>query len=780
MNKIFRKMLIALFGCMSLSLSSCSLTPIDRVYKAELDCSSVSLDLGLKKKISVKSVTCDNKEITAYTCTFNSLDQDVATIDSDGYITAVGGGATFVYANINIPGVNKDISAQCSVTVNTPVADFEIIPNTLVLNLKGTKTFDLKAKYKGNETSSVSWKTNDFSIANVNSNGQVTGKKVGKTTITGTYTQDIKCVASCDVEVVSNEGKITSVEVNPSSASLDAAISETLQLNADVKGEGDYTKSVYWSSSNQNVAKVNYATGLVTAISKGTALITATSSSLEYPLTGTCLITVTDSHPVEISLNKTSAVVPQSRTLQLTATVSHAIDKSVSWSSNKTGVSVNNGLVSVSETVEVGTVAVITATSVEDNTKKATCTITVVEKPSYKYDYTLMFYMCASTLEHDGTKTYAYPALFSEDIKEILSVDLPSSVKVIIETGGTKKWDLGKTYLDGASAISADYLQRWEVANHKLKLVETLTTNYMAKQESYEEFLEWGLSDYSAEQIGVVISGHGAGIGGCAIDDNYTYTYSHMTYQHMLDTKEIAGATKDALVATGRDRLTWMGFDCCLMGSADIASVLSDYFDYMVCSQESELGEGWAHDVYMEELVKDPTVKPETLLPVIASSFVEFGHNNYCSSYEKCLQTLSVLDLSKMETFISEFNSYVTNTGFNSSAYNKYKTAFKYAYNKFGEGIYGLVDFKDYIVKLASQFSDIPTADLLTALDDLVIANSYCSRYTTKPCGLNAFFPESTDSYYSLQVGKDDYSGEDATKFSSYQGMCLSFGDWYW
>ena len=576
---------------------------------------------------------------------------------------------------------------------------------------------------------------------------------------------------------------VVSMEVNETKAlKLDV-----FYRNEKVKSSNYYSTS--WETSDEKIVSVDQG-GNVLALNVGTAKVTAkvtmmtetASSSCE----ASCIFNIIDTNPVKVSLNRTNAYVQCGFSMQLKATVEHTNNKAVTWSSDSELITVNNsGVVSaIAETPE-GTIANITATSVEDSKAKAVCKVTATKEPVKKYDYTIMFYMSGSTLEYDpnehsgGYRSLSVqPGLFTEDIKEILSVDLPDNVKIIIETGGSKKWAMESSYLDGATSISSKSLQRWEVSNHKLKYIDTYKNNRMASEESFEDFLKWGIEGYDAEQMGVVISGHGAGLGGCAVDDNYTYTYGGYTYEHTLNTEEISAAVKNALAATDHDKLTWIGFDCCLMQCADMASVLADYFDFMVASQEEELGEGWDHDVYMQEIVKNSNVTPEVLLPKICSSFVESTHSKYCTLSEPCLQTLSALNLKKMDTFVSAFNNLVTQTGYTATQYAKYRQAFNSAYNAFGGNYYGLVDFKDYIKKIATYFPSVSTADVLSALNELVIANSYCSRYQSiTPCGLNAFFPYSSDREYGLQVGKDDYN-TNSTKFTQYQQMCYANGSW--
>ena len=70
--------------------------------------------------------------------------------------------------------------------------------------------------------------------------------------------------------------KVTGVKLNKSSKSL--TIGDTFTLTATVKPNNATDKSVTWSSSNTSVATVD-ENGVVTAVSEGTATITATASN---------------------------------------------------------------------------------------------------------------------------------------------------------------------------------------------------------------------------------------------------------------------------------------------------------------------------------------------------------------------------------------------------------------------------------------------------------------------------------------------------------------------
>ena len=165
----------------------------------------------------------------------------------------------------------------------------------------------------------------------------------------------------------------------------------------------------------------------------------------------------------------------------------------------------------------------------------------------------------------------------------------------------------------------------------------------------------------------------------------------------------------------------------------------------------------------------------------ISSSFVNENHPGYENAYGKnCLQTLSVLDLSKMDAVTSAINDFVTLFGTNQVSYEAADVAFRSSYNSFGDKLYGLCDLNSFLDHLA--FFPVQKEAIKDAVSDLVVVNNYCSNYSITPCGLNAFFPVSLSKKYPLQVMEDDYmdvGGYEATKFKGWQDMCLNFGKFF-
>ena len=175
--------------------------------------------------------------------------------------------------------------------------------------------------------------------------------------------------------VMDNVYMVSSITLNNSTLTINTG--STAQLTATVSPSNASSKTVKWTSSNTNIATVDYD-GVVTAVSPGTCTITATAKDGSGKQ-ASCAVTV-PKLVTSISLNKKTLYVNINATAQLTATVSpsDATNKSVTWTSSNTGVATvnSNGVVTG---VSVGS-CTITATAKDGSGKQASCAVTV-QKP---------------------------------------------------------------------------------------------------------------------------------------------------------------------------------------------------------------------------------------------------------------------------------------------------------------------------------------------------------------------------------------------------------------
>ncbi|TDO82844.1 putative secreted protein (Por secretion system target) [Flavobacterium chryseum] len=206
------------------------------------------------------------------------------------------------YCNMNYSNrggnatVNEEISAigsfswtqssNCS-TTSVAVTGVTLSPTTATLSVGATQQLTPTVAPANATNKTVSYSSNNTGVATVNSSGLVTAIASGTATITVT-TQDGNKTATAAITVNSSNVPVTSVSLNPTSASL--AVGATQQLTPTVLPSNATNKAVSYSSNNTAVATVN-ASGLVTAISNGTATITVTTA--DGNKTSTAAITVT-------------------------------------------------------------------------------------------------------------------------------------------------------------------------------------------------------------------------------------------------------------------------------------------------------------------------------------------------------------------------------------------------------------------------------------------------------------------------------------------------------
>ena len=247
---------------------------------------STTLNKGATETLTV---TRTPSAVSYPTISWTSSNTGVATVDSNGKVTAVGNGTATITAKTT-DGTN--ISKTCSVTVRTPVTGVTVSPTTLTLNVGGTYTLAKTISPSGASNQNVTWSTNNTAVATVDSSGKVTAVGKGTCTITCTSSENSNYKGTCAVTV---NQQATGITISPTSVTLE--VGQTTSVSASVSPSNANNRNYTLTSSNTGVATVS--NGVITAIGVGTCTITATSSDGGHK--ANCSVTVKASNIFKIA-----------------------------------------------------------------------------------------------------------------------------------------------------------------------------------------------------------------------------------------------------------------------------------------------------------------------------------------------------------------------------------------------------------------------------------------------------------------------------------------------
>lgn len=336
----------------------------------------ITEDLKILKGDSITlGATVSPSDAAKKSVSWTSSNKSVATVDKDGVVVTHAAGVAKITARLtNAP----TIYAECTIDVRVPVESFTLNKNNVTILAGETNVLAAIIGPDDATTTKVEWSSNNREVVRVTEEGLLIGMKQGSAIVTavlrdenGTHT------ATCKVTVpVSLVVDVTGISLNKTSLQLIAGTRET--LTATILPADATNTAVVWTSSNKSVAIVN-SNGRITALSPGTATITATTVSGGE--TASCTVTVVEEETVKVtgvSLNANSVALEKDQTTQLVANVKpgNSANQNVNWSSNNLDVAeVNsNGRVTA---IAPGTATITVKT--EDGGYTATCEVTVIK-----------------------------------------------------------------------------------------------------------------------------------------------------------------------------------------------------------------------------------------------------------------------------------------------------------------------------------------------------------------------------------------------------------------
>lgn len=413
----------------------------------QLNITETSMIIGETLELTA-TVDPEDSDVTV---NWQSSNTSVATVDSNGTVTANAVGAAVITASVG------SVKAYCAVTVSDNSVKVESV--TLDKNDTGIiigETVKLTANVLPDNATNknVKWSSSNSNVASVSADGTVTGLAEGTAKIYATSVSNSSCYDICNVTVAKQKIGVTGVEISGNVfGEFELNIGKTLTLTSIIKPSDATNKDVRWTSSDSKIA--NVINGKVTGVSEGSATITVTTVDGGYTASTIVNVTKPTVYVTGIALNVEQMTVNIKETKKLIAAVTptDATDKGLIFKSN------NNAIASVSSDGTVtGISAGTTLIQVTDSTGmfRAFCTVTVpkpvVEVTSVKLD--------KSSLEIVEGKTVSLKAIIkptNATYKTITWSSSDESVVTVSQDGAVTARGVGEAVVS-ATAVNGVYV----------------------------------------------------------------------------------------------------------------------------------------------------------------------------------------------------------------------------------------------------------------------------------------------------------------------------------
>ncbi len=345
-----------------------------------------------------------------------------------------------------------------------------------------------------------------------------------------------------------------------------------------------------------------------------------------------------------------------------------------------------------------------------------------------KDSWTVFVYLCGSDLETDGGAA-------TIDLQEMVNSSGSNNVSFVVETGGAKTWR-NKT-------VSPKKMGRYLIRNGSMSDVGSVKAANMGDASTLSDFLTWGIKNYPADHMGLILWDHGGGsISGACFDERNS--------NDSLLLREV----DEALATTLRsmwEKFEFIGFDACLMSTLETANVLTTYANYMIASQESEPGTGWEYTSLTKYLAKNPSCTGMELGKQICNSYLDSMDRS-----TRGFATLSVVDLSYIDQLLQDYYAFSQemyesgeDQGTLAAMSRGISKVGNYGSNNRREGYTNMVDLGGLVEACSAV-----TPSAADVLDTLHKAVPYQIRgnYHADASGLSTFYPLHVNTSQELSI----------------------------
>ncbi len=350
-------------------------------------------------------------------------------------------------------------------------------------------------------------------------------------------------------------------------------------------------------------------------------------------------------------------------------------------------------------------------------------------KGNGKDSVTVMIWMCGADLESKS-------GMATNDLQEMASATISDKMNIIVCTGGARTWHI--------QGISNRVHQVYQVKTGELnRLVDDYGSGSMTDPGNLEEFIKLCAKNFPADRNILIFWDHGSGtVKG--------YGYDELNQRSgQMSLAGINSALKNAGI-----KFDMIGFDTCLMATAENALMLSNYADYMVASEETEPGIGWYYTNWLSLLSKNSSTPTIQVGKQICDDFTS-ECNRLCRGQKTTLSVVDLAELSgSMKSAFADFSTSTSNliSGSNYKAVSNARSMTR----EFAPSPIDQIDLVHFANNLGTAESKALSKALLSAIKynrTSNISNAY---------GLSIYFPyQASKSYVNAAVNLYDGIGLD-------------------
>ncbi len=353
---------------------------------------------------------------------------------------------------------------------------------------------------------------------------------------------------------------------------------------------------------------------------------------------------------------------------------------------------------------------------------------------------TILVYMCGTDLESKH-------GMASNDLGEMAASNLSDKINIIVYTGGCNGW---KT-----NGISNKVNQIYKVQKGGIKqLVADDGAKPMTDPNTLSSFIKWGASNYPADRYELILWDHGGGsVSGYGYDEKYK-TSGSMNLSNINKALTAGGVTFD-----------FVGFDACLMATAETALMMDKHADYMIASEETEPGIGWYYTDWLNKLSENTSMPTTEIGKNIIDGFVN-ECNRKCGGQKT---TLSIIDLAEFSNTVPSKLTAFSKSINNKISSNDYKDVSNARYLTREFATSSKIDQVD-LVDLANNVGNDEGKALAEALTGAVKYNR-TSASMTKAYGVSIYFPYKRASYVDTVSKTYDDIGMDPEYTKAIKGF---------